>query len=119
MRISLGQLTLFNETAGNAASLTPEQPSAACKKRGNVLSWHKFATLAYRTKYCTLGLTFTLMVSTASSAAFIHLEVPRAVVVACLLPNCTLEHGQMRKHSMLLAMDMLPTHQLFGRVLSD
>ena len=50
-KISLGQLTLFGEGAEDSASMHSEQPSAVSKKRGDVISWRKFATQAYRSKH--------------------------------------------------------------------
>ena len=90
-KISPGQLTLFGEAAVDSAS---EQPTAVSKKRGDVTSWRKFATEAYRSKYPWLDVHLD-GIYTAISVSTIQLEVPHGVAVACLSPSLSLGHGQM------------------------
>ena len=58
------QLMLFGAAALESTST---QPSAADKKRGDVITWHKFAMLAYCAKYPT---------SRSGSSGFIHEAYP-------------------------------------------
>ena len=52
----LQELQKFGEAAVDSASVHSEQPSAVSKKRGEVISWRKFAMQVYSSKYLWLDI---------------------------------------------------------------